>query len=299
MHLYLIFYFANRDLSNRIQNITIMETKNSNPHDLIRKEDVQMALAAEKGADSTLISYEIKDFMTKGENYSCLITSINVKYCKGSREYSTTYVAKVNPSNPGNFGEIIDTICSTEIGIYTVLLPLLNKELERKKEPKLRLPNCYHTIGEKGRQVIYFEDLRASGYKLNSRYKVLDEHHIRLIMKELGRFHAASVLLMSKNEYKNVDFTKKFSFLVDPLKMTQEAAGGAFANMTEIIADGACGFIDSNPGYNFVTEYIQEKKKELNSMMIKILTPHDSYKVIAHGDCWNNNYMFRFVVYDE
>lgn len=47
-------------------------------------------------------------------------------------------------------------------------------------------------------QTIVFDDLTQYGYKLASRQKGLDEEHCVVILRKLAKFHAASMVLLSK-----------------------------------------------------------------------------------------------------
>ena len=102
-----------------------------NPKDLVKKEDVQHALTADEGPAAKLISFEMKDFTSKGDNYACVVSSVELSFEKDGKEQQKTYVVKLNPLRPLAMMErMSEVVFEKEIGFYKEIIPLLNQELE-------------------------------------------------------------------------------------------------------------------------------------------------------------------------
>ncbi|KAK7078256.1 hypothetical protein SK128_027802 [Halocaridina rubra] len=57
---------------------------------------------------------------------------------------------------------------------------------------------------EPQREIIIMEDLRQHGFKMYDRRKGMDNAHTVLVMEELARLHAASLLLHAAEGYQTV-----------------------------------------------------------------------------------------------
>ncbi|KAA0183488.1 EcKinase 12, partial [Hyalella azteca] len=53
---------------------------NVKAHKLVTEDKVRTALLKDKGPDAKYKSFNIIDFCTKGDNYSCFVTSVQVEY---------------------------------------------------------------------------------------------------------------------------------------------------------------------------------------------------------------------------
>ena len=262
--------------------------------ELIKEFDVQKVLAADKGKDVTLQSFQVKDFVAKGENYACIVTSVEVVYVKNGREFTSSYVAKVNPRHDNEgLSNMVNDLFEKEIGFFQVILPLINQELERKKEPRLRVAKYYHSVNERNKQVLYVEDLRNAGFKMNNRYKALTENHTLLILKELARLHGASTLLFSNNDdFRQVDLLKRFPCLIDQFNVMENFMGGSNDFYGKLAAN-TVALLERVSGYQFAVDFLEEKRNDFVEIMGNIVKPHGKFNVLCHGDCWNNNFLFK------
>lgn len=102
---------------------------------------------------------------------------------------------------------------------YKEIAPKLNSLLIAAGMAPLRMPSFYFGNLEEEKETILLEDLRPRGFKLVESRKVLDAEHTTLVLQELGRFHAASVLLQAEtpeddladiHSFLSLDFTNYY-----------------------------------------------------------------------------------------
>ncbi|MPC88588.1 hypothetical protein E2C01_083503 [Portunus trituberculatus] len=62
------------------------------PHSLVTENHVRAALIADKGAAARLTSYKVVDFTKKGDNYACVVSSVEVKYELDGQSCEVVYV---------------------------------------------------------------------------------------------------------------------------------------------------------------------------------------------------------------
>lgn len=269
------------------------QQQETNPHELITKQDVEQALKADKGLDTTLKSFEIKDFTTKGDNYATLVTSVEVQYLKSGKDDKVSYVAKLNPCRPNIpilGGDMMNKIFTKEIKFYSQVVPLLNKELQKAGEGRLRFPKYFHGVEAKDRQVIYFEDLRKTGFKMYNRQLAMDEEHIQLIIKELARLNASSALLQASLAD---DWADKFAIFNDEYDIYKSMDDSMIGNLFGTSLESTALLTDQISGYGFVSEFVRKIKPELKSIFADLLCAKEPFNLITHGDLWNGNFLFR------
>ena len=190
---------------------------------------------------------------------------------------------------------MISVIFDKECQFYSQIAPRLNKELESVGETSLKIPKFYHSMTEPGKEIIYFEDLRRLGFSMFDRKKGLDRLHTNLVLRELGRLHASSLILFHKNQLKGNAILKHFPSLEDALfKMFPDESDSM--NMNSIYSSSfstAAEIIDGIEGYEYAVKFLRSKMNSCKDIMMDMLKTEDNMKVLCHGDCWNNNFLFK------
>ena len=194
------------------QEAEVAEIPKKVPQDLVTENGVKKALEAKFGPDASLKTWEVKDFTNKGDNYACFVSSVLVTYEKDGLSHSTSFVVKLNPCRAiSGFEDWNNTIFSKEGNFYFKIVPELNNILESIGQPPLKLPQFYHMNLEKEEEIIYLEDLRDEGFKMGDRTVGLDVQHLAVVLEELSRLHAVSVLF--KDSDTKTKLIEKYPFL--------------------------------------------------------------------------------------
>ena len=257
---------------------------------LVTEDGVRNALKAKFGEDAELNSWEIVDFTKKGDNYMCDVSSVVVNYTKSLEKRTSSFVVKLS-HNEGLLA-VNDTsadIFMKEGGFYTNIVPELDKILISSGQPELKVPKCYNLNLRKGNEIIFFEDLRNNGFKMTDRKKGLDEQHLNLFLKELGRFHAASILLQdSKSKKELIEQYPCLEELFFNEKLIDDASTIQF---TSSLTENASKILEQIEGYEQIAEEI--KQIDYLGEVISELKSTRPFEVISHGDCWTNNVLFK------
>lgn len=178
-----------------------------------------------------------------------------------------------------------------EILVYQVIVPNF-LEIQRRFKViqglRITFPNCIFTRDEKGKETIAIMSLRnkPNRFSIHNRFCKIDFSHSALVMKYLAKFHALSFVLENTNPE---EFDKiKQSYLKDVQYSDPELASRSMQ----------C-FYDAS--VNVVSDPVAKAKlKELSpnilSVLYKCTLPVPPYSSICHGDCWNNNTLYRYKV---
>lgn len=150
------------------------------------------------------------------------------------------------------------------------------------------IPRCLYTCDLEFEEILIFEDLQHLGFEMFDRHSEVTFPHAVLVMRVLGKLHAISYGLRDQNferlspYRKIVDlFTvrKNSSLLQQYINMQVEKAKSTLnTDDSELLAK--LSDIFSNGAMKVILECVNGELAE-------------PYSVFCHGDCWNNNLLFR------
>jgi len=256
-------------------------------HSLITEEAVKEALKAHKGGEARLTSWQIKDFTSKGDNYASVVSSVELDFDLNGNDESITYIVKINPCHGmESFEEMTHTIFLKEAEFYIKLLPQLNGVLREHELSPLAVPECHYGTLEKKKELIFLEDLRPRGFRMFDRRKGLDVAHASLVLKELARLHAASLLLQKKDP----EYSKDTLLHRGWINITDDGFG--MLQVLEGVMDTGIMMLKKVGGYESSITWAESTKSKLREIFEKQMEPC-KHQVICHGDAWNNNLLFK------
>lgn len=259
------------------------------PHSLVTESNVRAALTADKGADARLTAWKVVDFTKKGDNYACIVTSVEVKYELADQSSAVVYVVKLNPCRDDAMTEFINGIIyEKEAKFYNTLAPEMNAVLTENGQREINIPKCFYVSLEKGKEIIFLEDLRTRGYKMHDHRRGMDTLHTTLVLKELARFHASSFLLEKK--YAGENLREKYPFL----NKTSSDIVAESPEIQKMLGDGlksAQKMLTAVGGYEKAVTWLDN----LIPKLADVFREQQCGKpmVVCHGDCWTNNLLFK------
>lgn len=256
-------------------------------HSLITEEAVKEALKADKGSEAQLVSWRIKDFTRKGDNYVALVTSVEADYALGGEGRRVSYVIKANPCHDAkSYEDVTHAIFLKEADFYTNLLPQMNSILQATGLGGLDMPLCYYSGMERKKELIILEDLRTRGFKMFDRRKGLDVAHAKLALKGLAKLHAASLLLQERKPE-----SLEAKLLNRPWGNLVEGSTNVLP-ILERTLDTSVTILNKIGGYESTIVWVKNVKAKLQEIFESDVKS-TKYHVLCHGDAWNNNMLFR------
>lgn len=182
-----------------------------------------------------------------------------------------------------NFGKDNYNVQSKEMEMYQRIAPEMRRVLESINEDADIIPSAAAVDHE--HEVFVLEDLVEKNFVMADRMKGLDMNHLLMVLRKLARMHAASVVLHENDPtiFKNHDmgiFSRKTD-VFDPM----------FNSMCELFVDEVATW----EGYEYFTEKLLKVKPKMIENVHKSVDCDDGdFRVLAHGDVWTNNMMFKY-----
>ncbi|EFA06728.1 hypothetical protein TcasGA2_TC009659 [Tribolium castaneum] len=169
-----------------------------------------------------------------------------------------------------------------EIHFYDTILPAFAR-FQRSKNVSAfdSVPEYFGSFTSDNFEVVILENLKSSGFQLHDKTKALSRDRLELVLKEYGKFHAISAVMQAQDA--------NFSKLVNGVLNVWEE----FAEKTDAVQffgapiDEICDVLSPE-----LAEKLRQFKAQIN-YILKDLRNAESFKVVTHGDCWSNNFMFK------
>ncbi|XP_044263381.1 uncharacterized protein LOC123010504 [Tribolium madens] len=146
------------------------------------------------------------------------------------------------------------------------------------------VPKCYGTLSG-DRDVLVFENLAKRGFQLWDRKRPMTRGHVELVLREYAKFHAISGALQDQE-------AEKFGELVGHYDIFRDLGRGE-----NPMVDALKNAIDEMGDLlkNELEEWVLDKWRKLKNdceTIFQDLMSFQGFKVVTHGDCWNNNFLF-------
>lgn len=170
------------------------------------------------------------------------------------------------------------------------------KKLYLQQEQELQkfssIPRCYLTILTDDDEALVLENLKSSGFKLYDRTKVMSLNHINLVLGVLGQWHALSFALQKMKPFEFEQLTSNWKCPVTKIFVNSHV--GRWMNMAQ---KHLIGLMQKVGEEKLLRSYQQKTENKLaTDILDEILSKDIQQVVVTHGDCWNNNLMFKYQV---
>lgn len=264
-----------------------------NNEDLIT--DLRKWVSAEALKIDNVEQYDLKIHggNNKGEHYGSDIAFVDMS-AKNFDEEKKEYNLVIK------YGQTNQTLRETlpirhsferEIDVYSKVIPLYHAFQQEKKLPLFTsLPNCYLTKFTDTEEVLIFENLNKLGYTMYNRQVPMDISHIKLVLEAYAEWHALSFALKDQKPEDFFGIIKNWTRIAlqdflstEQGKMFEQSQQLFYEMLTKI------GEIELLNKYKEKMGYADIKTK-----LLDLLDSKESQSVVIHGDCWNNNFLFKY-----
>ncbi|ALC38389.1 CG9498 [Drosophila busckii] len=226
-----------------------------------------------------------------GDNYCSAIYRVQLSFARwingkeSSQKEQTSIIVKTIPiAKETQFLEDVSVFIK-EKQTYTDVLPRLEILTEGDKFGA----KYFHAI-KTPVQTIVFGDLKLQGFRTASREAGLDWEHASMILQQLGKFHATSMVLAKKEP----SIVQQYhSGMLSEATLLQS---DGFSNMFKGFLKGLIQATARWPGYAHISQHLQRYMDNFQSVCMAAAQrkSNDRYIVLNHGDMWTNNFMYAY-----
>ncbi|XP_021936590.1 uncharacterized protein LOC110838079 [Zootermopsis nevadensis] len=264
-------------------------------------------IVEEAGLANTRI--EIESGSSRGDNYLSVIYRVKVSGQRANagcelKQDGVNFIFKCLPESKVRREEMkTSNYFNNEANFYNKVLPeFLSLQRERGvpvQDTFCCTAKCYRALNTdttkdiKGaEEVLVLEDMQQQGYMMLDRYTGLDVTHCQLVLDQLAKLHAFSFAMRDqKPEQFNglKDSVSETLYEETRLKGLQE-----YVASLEPLIDEA--LMTRVPGVSKYKQRASDFIHNYYNTMLKCVDGAEAepYAVICHGDCWNNNYLFKY-----
>ncbi|PSN37399.1 hypothetical protein C0J52_16309 [Blattella germanica] len=244
-------------------------------------------LSKEKSAPVSVIDFDAKAAVPKGDNYLSTLYRIVATY-KGQDGVDKSYlIVKTLPA-----GEMMQKFLSElkgyekEAHMYQVVFPAIYR-IMKETYGKIHLLSA-RSLPCPIEKTFVLEDLQHLGYKMADRCKGLDLDHCKVSVRALAKLHAMS-LKLRENDPKMMDVYKE-SFYRDDCETKDKIKLHFDMNMKTLASK-----VEQWQGYEHFADKIRKLIPTAPEIMVEQVKPREGgFNVLNHGDCWVNNMLFHY-----
>ncbi|XP_055548778.1 uncharacterized protein LOC129732183 isoform X3 [Wyeomyia smithii] len=251
--------------------------------------------AAREELDSDDVTISLTAGSCKGDNYIGIVFRGRAE-CRRTEKH-LNIIAKLPPQSEARRKQFFARPSfEREISFYTEIYPMM-EEFQREKgidttdgeQAFNQIPRCLRTCLVECEEVILMRDLKEDGFDMFDRHKELSVEHFCMVIKALGRLHALSFALKDQQPER----IERFRGMAE--LFTSREVDEQMEVWFGMLITRALETLDPEKE----SDVYAKAKKALDGKfmdMVKDLTLGEAaepYAVICHGDCWNNNMLFK------
>jgi hypothetical protein len=244
---------------------------------ILNKELFEKALENKFKHSVKVIDFQISAGSKKGDNYTSDIYRVKISYESQGRRSDAFIIVKYMIDREEVRKVLLENfIVQKEKEMYEKVLPRINQVLGEKCSA-----DCYYIVDDPPAFIL--EDLKAIGFDIADRQKGLDLVHCKVLLKKLGKFHAASIIL---NEKEPGIFKSFNEGMFRDSDFIMEMFESAVERVTEIARKWN--------EFESIVKKLENIRKNLKEKIYRCVKQPSDFPVLTHGDVWTNNFMFQY-----
>lgn len=227
--------------------------------------------------------------ISKGNNYLGDIFFIDASTTTENGLEKTLNIVLKSSKKSQHLREIarINLVFLNEIFLYETVLPYLAQFQSNIAKPFDNFPKFYGSFADSNLEVIGLENLQTQDYYLWDKKQPMPKNYLNLVMVAYGKLHATSAAIASQNPQKFQELCNNSNELLSQWRGRKNRFDMFTNGIKEVY-----NLIKNNVEDQMAQKWLSLKDKV--EPTIKNFKENPNYfKVFVHGDCWNNNFMFK------
>ncbi|XP_066992696.2 uncharacterized protein [Anabrus simplex] len=241
------------------------------------------------GQEVSIVNKDIQFAVGKGENYLSIIYRVEVQYKRGNTGNIENHhlILKGYPD-----GDVIRKLINDmgvfdrELSIYQSVLPAIYKFADERFQRE-QIPYITSKSFKTSRpNTVVLEDLKYQGFRMANRKAMLDLQHCYIVVRNLAHLHGMSGALHRHNptilsQYGDNVFCRSNKPNLDKFLPAQ------MRTLSKAIKTWS--------GFETYAAKLEKLIPKYSDKLVDICTLQPGgFHVLTHGDCWINNYLFKY-----
>ncbi|XP_060646929.1 uncharacterized protein LOC132784998 [Drosophila nasuta] len=248
--------------------------------------------------DVQIETFELTQGSDRGDNYTAALYRIKLNGQRhsldgGEHKWEQNVICKVLPESVVQREAYkSDRLFRNEVEFYTSIMPELLKFQATKtgvEAPLFNaLPKCYTARHD----LLIMEDLRVRGFEMSDRLKGLSIEETQTVLMQVAQLHALS--LAYKFEHP-LEFNKMCSLISEGIFCTANTSW--YRNYYERLTKNAIKMVsDVLPADSKYIHALCDfaESSSFFGQMVELASAESPLSAICHGDCWVNNFLYRY-----
>lgn len=241
-------------------------------------------------------SVTIDSASAKGDNYIGVLYRACVK---DPEDKELKVIIKLPPQNVARREQFFARPCFLrESEFYDTVYPMFKKFQESKgidvaKDGFYQIPVCYKSLTEDCLEGLFMEDLKVTGFEMFDRFKDATVDHVNQVMRVLGKLHAISLAMKDQTQ-----LVEPYKGMQDIFLQRDDASKENIKVWFEMLKKQAIESLNLCESEDLKSKANAVLEGDFFEILLSCIdgVAAEPYTVISHGDCWNNNVMFRYEV---
>ncbi|KAJ8977350.1 hypothetical protein NQ317_017765 [Molorchus minor] len=253
----------------------------------------------ESWVDHLMVKKGIKNYRldfsgssSKGDGYLGEVNFLTViaELDKGKEKKYNLVIKSAKKSDEFRKQTPIREAFEREIFMYTKILPIFQEfQLEHAMDqPFDKFAKCYSVCSENKREALVMNNLKSIGFEIHDRKVPQNLNHVLFVFQNYGKFHAVSLAMRKKKPGIFKSLTKNMTDIMGQFILQAKM----LPNFTTDLTNGVN--LLKKKGMKAIAEKYEGFENHVVDYLTNYTNSGSSQSVILHGDCWNNNMMFKY-----
>ncbi|KAJ8926077.1 hypothetical protein NQ315_009933 [Exocentrus adspersus] len=225
----------------------------------------------------------------KGDGYLGEVTFVEVTPDLGSKRIHLV-VKSAKTSDEFRQQTPVKEAYERETFMYTRVFPVF-EEFQKEFAAEARfdkLARCYGACSENKKEALIMENLKVAGFEIHDRYAPQNLNHALYVFQNYGKLHAVSLAMKLKEPVLFEKLTRNMTDVMGKFLLQSKLV----PSLTKCF-ESAVEVLQRNGREDLAGKY-RKVKDGLEECLTGYVNPEMAESVILHGDCWNNNMMFKY-----
>jgi len=146
----------------------------------------------------------------------------------------------------------------------------------------------YPELLKTGEELLFMEDMVEKGYQMHNKKNTMNSSHLEAIIKEYAKFQSISLAMNKKDPGRFKNLTKDLFDIFESMDKRDENT-----DFSAVLKPMMSHLYEAVKDDLVATEVLKIFEKQMSNKDAYKIDPQDM-TVVTHGDCWCNNFLFKY-----